>query len=177
MLRIFSLIFALQFSINYGFRIQPRIVNGDISQQFQFRSYIYLQSIPNPGEKVSSCGGTLISNRYVLNVILYLFLQLRQFDFNRCNNFLFPPLPLILLRWVLTAAHCLENQRDVFVLGGIDKYGKFYGRERVNTSNQHIHPKYDAITLANDIGKKPDAWTITFNNNCLTRPFFFYPKH
>lgn len=67
---------------------------------------------------------------------------------------------LSLLRWVLTAAHCLEKQRDVFVLGGIDKHGKFYGRERVNTSNQHIHPKYDALTLANDIGKELDGWTI-----------------
>lgn len=41
----------------------------------------------------------------------------------------------------------------MFIFGGIDLSGKFYGKERINVTDQHIHPKYDRRTGAYDIGE------------------------
>lgn len=60
---------------------------------------------------------------------------------------------MVTFRWILTAAHCLERNRDIYIFGGIDQHGKFFGKERINVTDQHIHPEYNNKTGANDIGK------------------------
>lgn len=150
MIQLLSIFVALQlFDTARAFTIQPKIVNGDISQFQQFPSYIYLQTIPSQRQKGSACGGVLISTRYFWTVKISETNFLYWISLIITKIFPF----LIDVSWILTAAHCLEAKQDILIFGGIDQSGKFYGRERINVSDHHIHPKYDSYSGAYDIGK------------------------
>lgn len=62
-----------------------------------------------------------------------------------------------ILRWVVTAAHCLIHKDDIFVYNGQFSKDAFDRSERVKPCNQHIHPSFvDDKTFRYDIG--PYKW-------------------
>ncbi len=61
---------------------------------------------------------------------------------------------LIASRWVLTAAHCVENlssASEIEVAIGINNLDNINNADRQTVSNIFIHPSYNTISLNNDI--------------------------
>ena len=58
---ILALIVALQIIYGNGFTIQPRIVNGVLSNPEAFPFYVFL--FKGDGRQAATCGGTLISDK------------------------------------------------------------------------------------------------------------------
>lgn len=58
----------------------------------------------------------------------------------------------IIFRWVLTAAHCLNEGGDIVAHFGIDSNGHFYGSAQIPLANYFSHPEYNTESLNNDIG-------------------------
>ncbi|XP_034482388.1 chymotrypsin [Drosophila innubila] len=102
-----------------------RIINGTAAKPKQFPYQVGLQSyFSNSKDEHSSCGGTIISKR-----------------------------------WILTAAHCLQEPKltliKVLVVAGIiNMNAKELGSVQmwVKRSNTIVHHKYDRNTVAFDIG-------------------------
>lgn len=67
---IFSLV-----ALSYGFNINPRIINGDLSKAEDFPFYVSLDG------EVTTCGATLLSDRSILfnfRGIPWIFLQINR---------------------------------------------------------------------------------------------------
>lgn len=56
-------------------------------------------------------------------------------------------------RWILTAAHCIENREKTKAHFGIDENGEFSEIIDIKRKNQFSHPGYDDDKYINDIGK------------------------
>jgi len=60
---------------------------------------------------------------------------------------------LVGANWVLTAAHCLYDEDQLWVSAGDWNWRKQSGKEQHSQSSKlHLHPKYDDWSLENDIG-------------------------
>lgn len=56
-----------------------------------------------------------------------------------------------LFRWILTAAHCLDDG-EITAQFGVDADGNFFDSITVPVGNQFVHPEYDDRKHCNDIG-------------------------
>lgn len=104
-----------------GLNIQPRIINGILSNPTDFPFFVYVSNC------FSHCSATLISERYLL-FKLTLFSSRSRFVWR--------------FSWVLTAAHCLVRNETLKVHLGINKNGAFIESATIPTTSQHIHPQY-----------------------------------
>lgn len=62
MIKSVAFLFVI-FALGYGFKIQPRVINGIESIPNDFPFYVSLQN------KVYRCGGSLLSDRYKLKIL------------------------------------------------------------------------------------------------------------
>lgn len=163
---LFAVWICLVFASSFGFHIQPKVVNGDLSNIGDFPFYVLLEKNGRP-----ICGGSIISNRYVRPSVhtsnsLYGHVMVPvhvSFLSITCK-------PHFLgLRWILTAAHCISREKDIHThLGvvhvtepefellaclGIDSLGQCKMTVNVPSSNQYIDPLHDRTTKMHDLGE------------------------
>lgn len=123
---LFFIFAILPLAYIHGINIQPRIIDGYISNPENFPFFTFV--LTNEG----NCGATLISDRWIQLRLIYLrSWKFVVFEF-KCFS---------LLSWVLTAAHCLSNgTADVFF--GIKADGRFTSTIEIPASNQYTHPEF-----------------------------------
>uniref|UniRef100_A0A914VIZ5 Peptidase S1 domain-containing protein n=1 Tax=Plectus sambesii TaxID=2011161 RepID=A0A914VIZ5_9BILA len=75
--------------------------------------------------------------------------------------------------WLMTAAHCTNDFATGIVLLGLTNVAVTYQRETYRVVESVIHPKYNPVTLENDIALLKVATKIHFNEHvqpiCLTK--------
>lgn len=58
-----------------------------------------------------------------------------------------------IIRWIITAAHCLPPGLEIKAFFGISSTGRYSTKIVVPPSNQHIYPQFNEKTFQHDIGK------------------------
>lgn len=121
----------LQITYSHAFTIQPKIINGSLSNPQLFPFFVRLDS------DAGTCGGSLLNDKYFILHSFY------------CNN-----IELIwknsCFRWILTAAHCLVEAQNLNILIGFNAEGDY--QSSMKPQNLYIHPDYIEDSVANDIG-------------------------
>lgn len=75
MLKLFLTVILSILAVSNGFEIQPRIIKGVRNKIGFFPYYVYLEIHGNQKDKVSGCGGTLISDRYLEKKVTFKFFE------------------------------------------------------------------------------------------------------
>lgn len=131
MIKVFYILAVVPFIVTIdSFSIQPKIVNGIVSNTDDFSFFVYIHH----GDK--QCSGTLISDRYVDSLICWKILIRSNWTTEKLN-----------FRWVLTAAHCLRHNTTLTINFGIDQSGGFFDEIQVSTVNQYMHPSYSRDSM------------------------------
>ncbi|XP_058269350.1 coagulation factor X isoform X2 [Hemibagrus wyckioides] len=78
---------------------------------------------------------------------------------------------LINLRWVITAAHCLQETPDHVTLGDYDKFRPDEGEQKIKVEKVVAHPHYHDYTFDSDIAllylAKPVVFSSVVSPACL----------
>lgn len=135
-----AFVFLFQIAISNGFFVQPKIINGISSNPVNYPFYVSI------GRDGATFGGTLLSDRYLLCLLSFLWAKTMIFVGILMKFILHS-------RWVITAAHGLIWEDELIaVYLGISMYGSFSEKMQVDKSNRFLYPEYSAYRKANDIG-------------------------
>lgn len=129
MLKTFTLIVVIYSALSHGFHIQPKVLNGAVSNPADFPYFVWIY-----GEIL--CCGSLITDTYVdssVDLLIVEFVKMVRFLGN-CRFY-------FVHSWVLTAGHCMENRSPFNVSIGMRPDGSHETTVMVDVHRQHIYSK------------------------------------